>query len=369
LAAADAVKSSLVQSDIDKAMQDLLDAVAELEPVPAPVVVKGALNEIIAFAEGKSEADYKDGWSGLQAALTAAKAVQSDPDAKQDVVDGAIKALVDAIDKLVAADPLPETGVLDAAVASVAGLDSADYTAESWKPVADALTVADAAKSSGDQKRVDEAVTVLVRAIAGLVAKPAGSVNTETTTEVSKPVPSGKQVVVTKVKFGQSSVTLAKGKSFLLRPGVYFTKGTPTYATGVTYKSSNPKVARVDRYGQVKALKPGTARITATSKDKNVKGKSLSASYSVKVVKKVSKSKVKSVSLPRIPKTMKVGQVLWLTGSYTAGVQQVRVTYSSQVFRVATIDQAGRLIALNKGKEIVTVKAGGKTKKYTITVK
>jgi hypothetical protein len=30
---------------------------------------------------------------------------------------------------------------------------------------------------------------------------------------------------------------------------------------------------------------------------------------------------------------------------------------------------AGRLIALNKGKEIVTVKAGGKTKKYTITVK
>jgi uncharacterized protein YjdB len=175
--------------------------------------------------------------------------------------------------------------------------------------------------------------------------------------------------VVTKVKFGQSRVTIAKGKSFLLRPGVYFTKGTPTYATGVTYKSSNPKVARVDRYGQVKAVKPGTVRITATSILVNSKGKKVSASYTVKVVKKVSKVKVKSVSLPKLPKTLKVGQVLWLTGSYTAGVQQVRVSYSTKNFRVATIDQAGRLIALNKGKEIVTVKAGGKTKKYTITVK
>jgi hypothetical protein len=87
------------------------------------------------------------------------------------------------------------------------------------------------------------------------------------------------------------------------------------------------------------------------------------------VVNKKSSAKVKSVSLPKLPKTMKVGQVAWLTGSYTAGVQSVRVTYSTKVYRVATIDQAGRLIALNKGKEVVTVKAGGKTKKYTITVK
>jgi hypothetical protein len=65
-----------------------------------------------------------------------------------------------------------------------------------------------------------------------------------------------------------------------------------------------------------------------------------------------------------------VGQVLWLTGKYTnTSSQQVKITYSTKKFRVATIDVAGRLIALNKGKETVTVKAGGKTKTYTITVK
>jgi uncharacterized protein YjdB len=182
-----------------------------------------------------------------------------------------------------------------------------------------------------------------------------------------KPAPT----YVTKVKFGQSKVTLAKGKSVTIRPGVYFTKGAATYTSRVTYKSSNPKVAKVDAYGNVKALKAGTAKITATSKLTAKNGKKLSATYTVTVVKKGTKTKVSKLTLPGVPKTLKVGQTLWLTATYTAkgNAQPVKVTYTSLKSGIAGIDAVGKLTGVSKGKDTIVVKAGGKTTKYTITVK
>jgi hypothetical protein len=183
----------------------------------------------------------------------------------------------------------------------------------------------------------------------------------------AKPAPT----YVTKVKFGQSKVTLAKGKSVTIRPGVYFTKGAATYTSRVTYKSSNPKVAKVDAYGNVKALKAGTAKITATSKLTAKNGKKLSATYTVTVVKKGTKTKVSKLTLPGVPKTLKLGQTLWLTASYTAkgNAQPVKVTYTSLKSGIAGIDAVGKLTGVSKGKDTIVVKAGGKTTKYTITVK
>jgi uncharacterized protein YjdB len=310
-----------------------------------------------------------DSVAALDEALAAAHKVLDDPLATQADTDAAYTAVVSAVADLVT-KPTPPDQVAKCALTSLVAVaeavDSSKYTPDSVTALNARVTAAKAvlASAAATQVQVDKAAEELAKALGDLVAKAEPKVPTETTVVVN-----GKQVVVTKVKFGQSSVSLVKGRTFLLHPAVYFTKGTPNYTTGVTYKSSNTKVATVDKYGRVKALKKGTARITATSKDTTAKGKKLTASYTVKVVSKKSSAKVKSVSLPKIPKTMKVGQTLWLTGSYTAGVQSVKVTYSSKVTRVVTIDAAGRLVALSKGKDVVTVKAGGKTKKYTVTVK
>ena len=53
-----------------------------------------------------------------------------------------------------------------------------------------------------------------------------------------------------------SSLTIAKGKSAALKPASW---------KKVKYKSSNKKVATVDKKGKVKAVATGTAKITVTS--------------------------------------------------------------------------------------------------------
>jgi uncharacterized protein YjdB len=89
------------------------------------------------------------------------------------------------------------------------------------------------------------------------------------------------------------------------------------------------------------------------------------------VVKKGTKTKVTKLTLPGVPKTLKVGQTLWLTASYTAkgNSKPVKVTYTSLQSGRAGIDSVGRLTGVSKGKDTIVVKAGGKTVKYTITVK
>ncbi|MDN7241690.1 Ig-like domain-containing protein [Planococcus sp. N028] len=69
-------------------------------------------------------------------------------------------------------------------------------------------------------------------------------------------------VAATSVKINISSATLAKGKSVTLSAAV-----SPSSTTNktLTWKSSNPKVAKVDSKGKVTAVAKGTAKITATT--------------------------------------------------------------------------------------------------------
>jgi uncharacterized protein YjdB len=70
-----------------------------------------------------------------------------------------------------------------------------------------------------------------------------------------------------------------------------------------------------------------------------------------------------------VPKTLAVGASAYVTGTYTPTTATgVSVTYSSSNTKVVTIDKAGRLLAKGPGKATVTVKAGGKSAKYTVTV-
>jgi uncharacterized protein YjdB len=198
------------------------------------------------------------------------------------------------------------------------------------------------------------------------------AVRTSMSALASKPptiVEVGSKNVVAKVKLAQSQLTLVKKKSLTLPAAVYFSGTHPSYGDTVVWKSSNPKVAKVNQNGKITAVKKGTATITVTSKAANAKGKQVSAKIKVKVVTKKPKSKVTKVTA-KVPKSMKLGQVLYITGKYSSSkATGVKVSYSTSKYQRVVVDKTGRLLAKSKGKDTLTVKAGKKTKKYTITVK
>ncbi|MDQ7993718.1 MAG: Ig-like domain-containing protein, partial [Propionicimonas sp.] len=244
--------------------------------------------------------------------------------------------------------------VLDSATALTN--PSGRYTAASWAKLQAELAGARLvlADDSATQAQVDAAVTGLTSAVAGLVPNATGG----------QP-----QVVVTKVKLNQSQLRLVKGKSLKLEEGVYYKNLHSSYAGQVKWTSSNTRVATVSSNGTVKAKKTGTVTITATSLQPGANGKKLSAAIKVTVVKSKPKAKVTKVSAS-VPRTMTRGQSVFITGKYSSSkATGVKVTYKSSKLTVASVDQAGRVLAKAKGTATITVKAGGRTRSYKVTVK
>lgn len=76
-------------------------------------------------------------------------------------------------------------------------------------------------------------------------------------------------VKVSGITLDKTALTLVKGKTYTLKATI-----APANATtkAVAWTSSNPKVATVDKNGNIKAISKGTVKITATSTDgSNVK--------------------------------------------------------------------------------------------------
>ena len=89
------------QEEVNSAWQNLLDAMANLMLKPD----KGLLEDLIAQAEGLSEADYEaQSFAAMRAALAAAKDVFANEDATQEEIDASAAALKDAVAKLTLAD-------------------------------------------------------------------------------------------------------------------------------------------------------------------------------------------------------------------------------------------------------------------------
>ena len=136
-------------------------------------VDKTALDAAIAGAAALAEADYTaDSWVLFASALSAAQIVSDDTDATQIEVDDALAALEAAIAALVIETPVPtvDKTALDAAIAGVAALVEADYTADSWATFASALSAAQIVSGDTDatQIEVDNALLTLNDAIAAL---------------------------------------------------------------------------------------------------------------------------------------------------------------------------------------------------------
>jgi hypothetical protein len=179
-------------------------------------------------------------------------------------------------------------------------------------------------------------------------------------TGTTTPPPGGS--IAVKVKAALGAVNLLKGKSYSLVALAYTDTGA---SVPVTYKSSKAKVATVSASGKVKAKKPGKTIVTIISGSQMTKVK-------VTVLKKrpsSAASKVKKVTV-KLKKSLAAGQTVYLTptlGPKTA--LAVKVTFKSAKKSIASIDKAGRLQALAKGKTTITVKAGKATKKLKLTVK
>ncbi|MCW5952832.1 MAG: Ig-like domain-containing protein, partial [Propionibacteriaceae bacterium] len=304
--------------------------------------------------EGKLDSFTDESVSALQEQLAKARAVLADATSPQQDLDDAVAALEAALSGLVAKPAVVDKAVLQAVYDAVAGLSNSDgtYSAASWATLQDELADAQAvlADAAATQEQIDAATVELSSALAGL--------------DVAAPV-------VAKVKLNQSQLRLVKGKSFTLEDAVYYTNAAtqPAYAGKVTWKSSNPKVATVSSNGVVKAKKAGKTTITATTTELNAAGKRQSVSIKVTVVKKKPKAKVTKVTAS-VPKSMKLGQVVYITGKYSPSkATGVKVTYSSSKSDVVIIDKVGRMVATTKGTEYIRVTAGGKTKSYKITVK
>lgn len=158
-----------------------------------------------------------------------------------------------------------------------------------------------------------------------------------------------------------SSLTMAKGKSVTLKTTV-----TPANANnkGLTFKSSNTKVATVNKKGKITAKKPGKATITVTSKDKK-------KSVKVKVTVKKSIKKVTSVAVTNAPQTMEIGSTYALkTKVEPKKATAKKVYWTSSNVKVATVDKNGKVKAVGIGTAKITASSTDSSGKYkTVTIK
>jgi len=188
-----------------------------------------------------------------------------------------------------------------------------------------------------------------------------------TATSVSDPgVSAFKDIVVAKnvTKFDTPLKTLyvQTGKKLTIPIVTY--DGKTAVTTGITWKSSNTKVATVSKTGVVTIAKNAKNGLKATVTATTASGKKLTVSViaSAKTVK-LTKLTVSA------PKSMKAGTATKLAvkpGQPKATWQ--KLTFSSSNAKGLSVDRAGNLTALKKGTYTVTVKADAVTVKKTVKV-
>jgi uncharacterized protein YjdB len=163
-------------------------------------------------------------------------------------------------------------------------------------------------------------------------------------------------IPVAGVSLNISSMTLNVGETQTLTVTV-----TPSNASDktVSWKSSDATIAYVDSDGTVVAISAGTATITATVGD-------MSAECIVTVVVPAA-----SVSLNKTELTIEKGKSETLTATVSpSDATDKTVTWQSSNNAIATVDQNGRVTAVNAGSAVITVttKDGSKTATCNVTV-
>lgn len=163
------------------------------------------------------------------------------------------------------------------------------------------------------------------------------------------------------IKLNESKIRMKKGTKYKWLKATVL----PSNALNkkVIWTSSDRKTASVDANGVIKALKEGTAVITAST----VNGKK--ASVKVTVVKK--EIKVSRISLNAKKVTLKRGKKLTLKATILPiNTGNKKVIWSSSDTKIATVNTRGVVTAKKPGKVKITCREkGGKKAACTVTVK
>lgn len=171
-----------------------------------------------------------------------------------------------------------------------------------------------------------------------------------------------KPVIASKIALNESKILMKKGTSYTWLE----VKFTPENTTdkGITWESSNSKVATVTTGGVIKAKAVGKATITAKTKN--------GLTDSVTVTVTASEIKVKKLSLDKKMQAT-VGQKIALEPEFTpVNATNKKLDWSSSDETVATVNSKGVVTIKDAGKVTITAKAkdgSGKTAKCKITVK
>lgn len=169
-----------------------------------------------------------------------------------------------------------------------------------------------------------------------------------------------KKIEAQSIKLNKKKVTVVKGKTVKLAATI---SPADTTDRTVKWKSSNKKVATVDKNGRVKGKKKGTATISATTSN----GRTFKCKVTVK-----NPVRVKSIKLNKKKATVKVGKTTKLKITFNPKKPtNKKVTWKSSNKKVATVDKNGKVKGIKKGKVTITAtsKDGGKKAKCTVTVK
>lgn len=153
-------------------------------------------------------------------------------------------------------------------------------------------------------------------------------------------------LLVSSITLNQNSATLSSGNSLQLTASV-----APANASNkaLIWESANTEIATVDPNGKVNALKQGSTIITVKSTD----GSNISAQCELTVVELVD-----GISINITTATLTEGQSLQLEASVSPEFATNKsVEWSSSNESVATVSQAGKVMAISKGSAVITAKS------------
>lgn len=167
-----------------------------------------------------------------------------------------------------------------------------------------------------------------------------------------------------KITVTGNKAKLLKGEKVTLHASI-----APTNASsqGVIWSSSAPKVAKVDAKGEVTALSPGTATITAAAAD----GSGVKGTYSITVTAHL----VKKITLKSDYRTVAAGKKATVTAtvSVTGKTAERALSWSTSNKKYATVNAKGVVSAKKAGAgKTVTITAAakdGSKKKASIKIK
>ena len=192
---------------------------------------------------------------------------------------------------------------------------------------------------------------------------------TETNSNTSKKIGLSEyktQIVEVNASYLVSSISLTDSKSVNVGSTVNVLaianmKNATKQATitkGLTWKSSNTKVATVDSNGKVKGIAEGTATITAS-----IGNKIASVKVTVKPVKAT------SIEAPSF-KTMYEGETYSIRAQVLpSNTTNSALNYATSNAKVATVDKNGKVIAKSAGTATITLTTkDGSNKKATIKI-